>query len=278
MSRNFQELTIKDSFMFAAVMSDENQCRELLELILEMKILQVTVNAEKSMSYRPDYHGVRMDVLAEEKGSMRRFNVEMQVKRKKDLPWRSRYYHSQLDMDALLSGKSYDHLPDTYIIFICDFVWLPDKLYRYTYETVCRENGAPLNQGQTTVFLSTKGRNAGDVPKELVDFLKYVGDPEKLPADMEADSFVAQVERRVQAIKANRDWEARFMLLELMLKDERKEGRRDGIFELLAMYGEIPEDIRSQINDETDETVLKRWLITAAKVSSIDEFREKMHG
>ncbi len=84
------------------------------------------------------------------------------------------------------------------------------------------------------------------------------------------------------------------MLLELMLKDERKEGReegllegreegflegrRDGIFELLAMYGEIPEDIRSQINDETDETVLKRWLITAAKVSSIDEFREKMHG
>ena len=93
---------------------------------------------------------------------------------------------------------------------------------------------------------------------------------------MNRNSFVAQVERRVQAIKANRDWEARFMLLELMLKDERKEGRRDGIFELLEMYGEIPEDIRSRINDETDETVLKRWLITAAKVSSIDEFREKM--
>ena len=117
MSRNFQELTIKDSFMFAAVMSDEKQCRELLELVLEMKILQVTVIAEKSMSYRPDYHGVRMDVLAEEKGSKRRFNVEMQVKRKIDLPWRSRYYHSQLDMDALLSGQSYDHLPDTYVIF-----------------------------------------------------------------------------------------------------------------------------------------------------------------
>lgn len=78
------------------------------------------------------------------------------------------------------------------------------------------------------------------------------------------------------------------MLLELMLKDERKEGReegllegllegrREGIFELLAMYGEIPEDIRSRINDEADEMVLKRWLTTAAKASSIEEFREKM--
>lgn len=106
MSRNFQELTIKDSFMFAAVMSDE-------------------------------------------KGSKRRFNVEMQVKRKIDLPW------------------------------------LPDELYRYTYETVCRENGVPLNQGQKTVFLSTKGRNEDDVPKELVDFLKYVGYPDNLPPDVE---------------------------------------------------------------------------------------------
>ena len=97
---------------------------------------------------------------------------------------------------------------------------------------------------------------------------------------MNRNSFVAQVERRVQTIKANRDWEARFMLLELMLKDERKEGLlvglRESIFELLEMYGEIPEDIQSKVNGETDETVLKRWLITAAKVSYIEEFREKM--
>ena len=78
------------------------------------------------------------------------------------------------------------------------------------------------------------------------------------------------------------------MLLELMLKDERKEGReegilegllagrREGIFELLKMHGEVPKDIQSQINSETDEEVLKRWHIIAAKVSSIDEFREKI--
>ena len=60
------------------------------------------------------------------------------------------------------------------------------------------------------------------------------------------------------------------MLLELMLKDERKDGL------LVGLRESIPEDIQSKVNDETDETVLKRWLITAAKVSSIEEFREKM--
>ena len=110
MRRNFQDLTIKDAFMFAAVMSDENQCRKLLEIVLETKILHVTVITEKTMSYHPDYHGVRLDVVAEEEGGHRRFNVEMQVKRTPDLAWRSRYYHSQLDMDALLSGEVYDAL------------------------------------------------------------------------------------------------------------------------------------------------------------------------
>ena len=262
MRRNFQDLTIKDAFMFAAVMSDENQCRKLLEIVLETKILHVTVITEKTMSYHPDYHGVRLDVVAEEEGGHRRFNVEMQVKRTPDLAWRSRYYHSQLDMDALLSGEVYDALPDTYVIFICDFAWMPDQLYRYTYEMVCRENGSRLNQGQKTIFLSTKGRNDGEVSKALTDFLRYVGQPESHCDPSVKDGFVAGLERRIQRIKVSRDWEARFMRLEIELinkwrqghlegreeglREGRKEGRREGrqqvlqetILELL-MPGEI---------------------------------------
>ncbi len=44
---------------------------------LEMPILEVDVITEKSISYHPEYHGVRLDVLAEEAGTKRRFNVEM---------------------------------------------------------------------------------------------------------------------------------------------------------------------------------------------------------
>ena len=57
--KKLQDLTIKDAFMFAAVMSDAEQCKLLLALILEMDILEVDVVAEKSLSYHPEYHGGR---------------------------------------------------------------------------------------------------------------------------------------------------------------------------------------------------------------------------
>ena len=41
---------------------------------------------------------------------------------KKIIPKRSRYYHDQTDMDALLAGDSHENLPDTFVIFICDFL------------------------------------------------------------------------------------------------------------------------------------------------------------
>ena len=228
MSKQFKDLTIKDAFMFAAVMSDPEQCRRLLQLILNMDILEVQVIAEKTMAYHPEYHGIRLDVLAEEQGTKRRFNIEMQVKSQKDLPRRSRYYHSQLDMDALVSGKRYRELPDTYVIFICDFALSSKPLYKYTYTSVCRENNSVLDEGRTTIFLSTRGENDKDVSKELVSFLNYVKGPEGLSeADWE-DPYVASLEAKIRSIKHNREMEARYMMLEEMLKDEREAGRQEG--------------------------------------------------
>ena len=36
MKKTFQELTIKDPFMFAATMSDEEQCKAFLEIVLKI--------------------------------------------------------------------------------------------------------------------------------------------------------------------------------------------------------------------------------------------------
>ena len=56
---------------------------------------------------------------------------------------RARYYRSQMDMDLLLAGESYENLPDTYVIFICDFDLFGAGRYRYTFENCCLED---LNQ------------------------------------------------------------------------------------------------------------------------------------
>ena len=229
MSKPFKDLTIKDAFMFAAVMVNPDKCGPFLEMVLDMEIVDLQVITEKTMVYHPQYHGIRLDVLAEERGRKRRFNIEMQVKSEADLPKRSRYYHSQLDMDALLSGKRYRELPDTYVIFICDFPLSKKPLYKYSYHSVCSENGERLEDGRTTIFLSTCGENEAEVPKELVDFLKYVKNPGESPETEKRDSYEASVERQVQRIKRDREMEAQYMLLEEMLKDEREAGKNEGL-------------------------------------------------
>lgn len=287
MKRKFNELTIKDSFMFAAVMSDPRQCRKLLELALGMEILEVSIMTEKVLNYNPDYRGVRLDVLAVENGTKRRFNVEMQVRMEPDLPQRVRYYHSQMDMDLLAAGQSYDQLPNTYVIFICDFTPFPGerKLYRYTFQSQCAENGQVLDDGRMTVVLSTKGENDDEVPAELVRFLKYVENPAGMENTIDDDSYVHALREQIAAIKKNRNWEAKYVRLQDLINEERAEARQEGIeqgkiqrsresvLELLEDLGEIPEDIKRLINAQSDEEILKQWLLKAARADTIEQFR-----
>lgn len=105
-TKRLKELTIKDNFMFGAVMMDEDNCKGLLERVLEIQIDRVDVSKEKSIVYHPEYKGVRLDVYAKDE-KQTRYNVEMQVERKPALGKRSRYYQSQMDMEMLLTGEDY---------------------------------------------------------------------------------------------------------------------------------------------------------------------------
>lgn len=204
--RCLSDLTIKNDFMFGAVMINPENCKEFLERALEIEIDRVDVSREKSMVYHPDYKGIRLDVYAKDENNTC-YNVEMQMTKKPALGRRSRYYQSQMDMDILLLGREYAELPDSYVIFICDFDPFGERKYRYTFQMQCKEsNQTPLEDGRRIVFLSTCGENEDEISKELLAFLKFV----------KAD------------LKESREMEERFMTLEEMLKDERKEGLKEG--------------------------------------------------
>lgn len=136
--KKLQELTIKDNFMFGAVMVDEELCREFLELVLGFPIAKVTVSKEKSFIYHPEYRGIRLDVIASDENNTH-YDVEMQVQRKKNLSKRGRYYHGQIDMELLTAGLDYEQLPNVYVIFICDFDPFFEKRYKYTFEMLCKD-------------------------------------------------------------------------------------------------------------------------------------------
>ena len=54
-----------------------------------------------------------------------------------------------------------------------------DRLYRYTICNHCKENDKDVDDGDYTIWLSSKGNNVSEESGELVKFLQYVEDPEK---------------------------------------------------------------------------------------------------
>ena len=278
--KTLKELTLKDNFMFGAVMSDENNCRRLLEMILQFPIERVEVSKEKSIIYHPEYKGVRLDVYAKDENHTH-YNVEMQAVRESAPGKRTRYYHSQIDMELLQSGARYSELPDTYVIFICDFDPFGEEKYCYTFDNKCDEvKSLHLQDGSKSIFLSTCGKNETEVPEAMVKFLKFVkADLTESTQDF-GDDFVGSLQKSVQTIKENRELEVHFMGWHEMLRDEREDGkveaRTEVVLELLEEMGTVPEKLHEKVINETDMDVLKRWTKLAARSASIEEFSENM--
>ena len=212
--KQLKELTLKDNFMFGAVMIEEENCKGFLELALGFPIERVDVSKEKSIVYHPEYKGVRLDVYAKDERNTR-YNVEMQVASKPEIGKRTRYYHSQIDMELLLSGSDYTELPDVYVIFICDFDPFGSQKYRYTFVRQCEEDSdLRLHEGCKSIFLSTSGKNDWEVSEELVKFLNFVkADLGESESDF-GDDFIEKLQDTIRRIKFNCEMEVRYMFFE----------------------------------------------------------------
>lgn len=223
----FQDLNLSNTFLFAAALEDETLCRKILELILHVEISSVHVSTENTMLFRPESHGIRLDVYARDPEN-KQYDLEMQNENKDDIPKRLRYYAGNMDLIHLKPGEPYEKLPTVYVIFICDFDPLGDHRYLYTCETICLETGKPLHDGVQKILLSTKGTNESDISPELLHFLKYLISSTKETANTLKDDFVDELHRKVTQLKHDRYLEERYMLFEEMLNDKKKEGLQKG--------------------------------------------------
>lgn len=271
--KKLKDLTIRDNFMFVAVMMQEDNCKQFLEMLLEIEIERIEISYEKNIIYNPECKGVRFDVYAKDEHNTQ-YDIEMQVI-KKDVRKRSRYYHSQMDMELLASGHNYEELPQTYVIFICDFDPFGEKKYCYTFENRCLEKlELGLEDGGKSIFLSTYGENSNEIPMEMELFLKFVHEDSVTSNKVFEGNFTKQIQESIYNVKQSRELENRHMLLEEVLSDERIMTKRMDIVELLEDYGEISERILEKVMDESDINVLKIMHKAAAKANSLEEFEE----
>ena len=282
--KTLQELTFKDNFMFAAVMMDEENAKGFLERALDIVIDHLVISYEKSIVYNPEYKGIRLDVyLKDDKNT--HFDVEMQVANH-SIAKRSRYYHSQIDMELLGAGIDYESLPEAYVIFICDFDPIGLKKYKYTIKQYIQENREyPYTDGSHTVFLSTVGKNGDEVSESLVNFLKYAGAGLEESRKSYSDEFVSRLQKSVEKVKFDREFGRRYMLVEELMKEEYNAGKEDGkaegiealvsaIVDFLSDLSPVSDDLESRIASINDLEVLKDLNKKAARATSIEEFEQ----
>ncbi len=224
--KNYNELELKDDFMFGKVMSNKELCRKILETLLETTISDIGyTEREKFIQITKDEKNIRLDVYVQDEED-RVYDMEMQQKHKEadisNLPKRSRYYQGMIDLNLLESGASYGELPDSYIIFICTFDPFGKGRSRYTFRNVCLEdNEVILGDKTAKIFFNTKG-NEADISEEAKHFLRYLESKET------GSELTRELDKEIERVKSNETWRREYMKSILFWQEERHEAREEG--------------------------------------------------
>ena len=126
----FATLPLRHHFMFGQVMQNPRICKLFLEALFEWEIEDIKyVHREKDLDDSFLSRGVRLDIYLRDSDTV--YNVEMQSDREPSLERRIRYYQSGLDREELRKGCLFEELPDSYIIFICDYDPLGQGFAKY---------------------------------------------------------------------------------------------------------------------------------------------------
>ena len=239
-----EELTFTDDYMFGHVLRNPDICKELLERLLHIKIEKVEFpELQKTISNFYESKGIRLDVYV--KDSDKIFDIEIQNNSEINLPRRTRYYQSMLDMDNLLKGEDYYNLRESFIIFLCQFDPFGQNLPCYTFVNTCREKKSlELKDGTTKVFFnSTAYSQEQDV--EISALLRYIST--KIPTD----DFTSRVNSIVESSKNNEKFRSEYLAMNLHDRDIKVLAYKDGLAE-----GEKNGEYRAKI--ETAKNLLAK--------------------
>ena len=256
---DFDKIGITDDVMFCTVLSNSEDCREFLQRILGIEIEEIVVVGTQ-VSMKSNFHakGVRLDVYAKDKKG-NAYDIEMQTTKMRELPLRSRYYHSEMDSYQIAAGEKYGNLKYSIVIFVCNFDLFAKNRSVYTFESICREDTEiHLQDKRKTIFININGSREG-VPKELAHLLDY------LKTKTPTDGFTERLEQRVVEIRRDTEWRDGYMTLEMKMDEKYEQGLEEGLtkgieqgyderlYDLIRKKLEKGKSI-SQIADECEES------------------------
>ena len=168
---------------------------------------------------------IRLDVYTRDRNRI--YDAEMQnlnhqAVEKLELPKRSRFYQSAMDMDHLDKGKSYRELPEGKVLFICTFDPFGLGYVKYSFQNRCEENQELcLRDGTEKIFYNCVS-SAEEVPEHLKELYDYIR------TGRAESALTRKIEEAVGRARRNEEWRTQYMKELLHDDDVREEGRAEG--------------------------------------------------
>ena len=216
-----EELTFTDDFMFGRIMQNPEICKGLLERLLEIKIEKVEYpTLQKSISPHYKSKGVRLDVYVQD--SNRVFDIEIQNHLDENLPKRTRYYQSMMDVDLLLKGKNYTQLKESFVIFVCKEDFFGENMPCYFFTNTCRDK-PDLQLGDKSykvIFNASAFENEKNLEKKSI--LEYIIDKKS------TSEFTTKLDTLVEQTKLNEIFKGDYMAWGLAEFDAEQRGKKEG--------------------------------------------------
>lgn len=256
MSKNYEDLTIKDSFMFGKICSKVENRKIILDALLQIDLHERKGDVEKQLQIFRDAKYSKLDLISEDE-SNKVYNAEMQNEsydksRQKELPNRSRFYQSILDAAYFEAGKKYYNLLETFIIFICTFDPFDRGLPIYTLDTRCNEIELPeYNDNAHKIFFNTTA-DLSSLPQGTQNMLRYI------ETGIANDSATQAIDREIIEARLKEEWRAEYMLNLVHDTDVYREGA----------------DSRQPEIDELNKKLLEKDLLIHSKDTQLKALEE----
>ena len=251
MEKTFEELQIKDDFMFSVIMRNPKFCKPFLERILGVKISRIEYpKSQETIDISADAKSVRLDIYVED-GNETVYNIEMQTTENRNLPKRTRYYQGMIDLNILEKGDNYKNLKRSFVIFVCTFDLFGEGRHIYTFENRCIQNlELGLGDDTTKIILNTKG-TMDDVTPEMKKLLNFIDGKEP------EDDFTRELDEAVQSVRKNEKWRLDYMTLQMNYQEKYEQGIEHEKVETARHLIELGRFSIEEISDVTELSVEK---------------------
>ncbi len=233
-----------DDFM-TACFDGHPECVELiLRIIMEKPDLIVKEVKVQYFIKNLQKRSVRLDVFAtDSKG--KKYNIEIQRDDKGAGAKRARFNSSLIDSKIMETGRDFEDLPETFVIFITEKDVLGEGRPLYHIERYILESEKLFNDKAHIIYVNGEYRGDNPLGHLMADF--NCTEPSKM--------YYNKLKERVAYFKETKEGAAIMCkAIEELVAQEREEARLDHLLELISKKITKGKPLE-QIADELEETV-----------------------